>query len=208
MEFCHVVVDMLSCGLKWWAPGGKAGPTQGNSGACNAMQCTWVTVRGELRSHPFPDLMQGLAVEARVSCWRSLHTWGLLKVSSFFLLFLCPQLLQLEQIFTCCSLGPWCSAVTAAFSTVTRVHLFTPMPPLVLERKQIKLAGFYWLISSSENAWTFFHFTCYCSLTLIFIMGLHTTYGKNTRNAQRVKLLNLRTYYQQYQWSSRWSQLS
>jgi len=82
----------------------------------HAMQCTWVTRRDWARIYPFPDLIWGLAVEVRVSCWRSLCTWCLLKVSSFFISV--PLAVALEQTLTCCSLGPCYSAVIAALSIV------------------------------------------------------------------------------------------
>ena len=48
-----------------------------------------------MHAKPFPDLMEGVAVEARVSDWRSLPARGLPRVSSFFPFFLRPQLLHL-----------------------------------------------------------------------------------------------------------------
>lgn len=80
------------------------------------MQCTWVTGRGEARIHPFPDIIYGSSLEARVSVWRSLCTWGLLKVSSFLSFISVSMAVAFEQILICCSLGPCCSALSTSFS--------------------------------------------------------------------------------------------
>ena len=49
----------------------------------------------QVHAKPFPDLMEGVAVEARVSDWRSLPARGLPRVGSFLPFFLRPQLLHL-----------------------------------------------------------------------------------------------------------------
>lgn len=78
------VAEMLSHNLKQWLS--TWGEGRGNPEELRCMWCTWMTGgwEGKIRIHPFPDLISGLAVEARASCWRSLPTWGLLKASSFF----------------------------------------------------------------------------------------------------------------------------
>ena len=78
-----------------WEPGGKTGPTQAiNPRELSCMQCTWVTRRGEAG---IQTSLKGLAVEVRGFCWRFLHTWGLLMVSSIFSLFLCLWLLHFSK---------------------------------------------------------------------------------------------------------------
>ena len=83
-----------------------------NPGELRWTQCSWMTRRGGARIHPFPDLIWGLAVEIRGSCWRSLLIWGLPKVSGFSSFFFCgcsvwacPHLLWLKfvlPLYYCC----------------------------------------------------------------------------------------------------------
>lgn len=55
-------------------------------------------------------------MEVRLFCWRFLSTWGLMKVSSSFYLFLCLCLLHLSKFPLALSLGPCCSAVVSVLS--------------------------------------------------------------------------------------------
>jgi len=103
-----------------WAPGGRQGQPRGAQ--VHAMYLSdW---RGGARMHPFPDLIEGLAVEVRACHWTSLLTWGLLKVSSSFLCFCscciwaCSLLLQLKTLPRCYCSGTFCP--------------ITPSPELVL----------------------------------------------------------------------------
>ena len=77
-----------------WAPGGNAGPTQGSSGACNVSEWPEGVEPG---SASFQTSFKGWQWRQRYLAGRSLPTWGLLRVSSFFftLLFLCLWLLRL-----------------------------------------------------------------------------------------------------------------
>jgi len=97
----------------------------GRQGEPRGMQCPWVTGRGGARITPFPDLVEGLALEARIPCWRSLPTRGLLRVRRF--MFVCVFLFfflsmstsgAFEQILPCCSLRLCYSAIIAVFSIV------------------------------------------------------------------------------------------
>ena len=98
MQHCSPLakMDSESRWLQWkswvtawpsdWAPGGKAGPAQGSSGACNEPK--WLE-GVESVSTPSQTPFKGWQWSSEgISWWRSLLTWGLPKVSSSFLLFL------------------------------------------------------------------------------------------------------------------------
>ena len=64
----------------WWE--GRASP-----GELRCVQCAWVTGRVEPGSTPAQTSIKGWQEEVRVSCWRSLCVWVLLKVIRLFFLF-------------------------------------------------------------------------------------------------------------------------
>jgi len=110
----HSVVEMLSHGLKWWLSTwwkSRANPVEPR-----CMQCTWVTGRIRAGVHPFPDLIKALAVEAVVSYWSSLITWGLTKVSCYFSFVSASVAAAFELILICCSQRLCHPAVVAVFS--------------------------------------------------------------------------------------------
>ena len=102
-----------------WAPGEKAGPTQGSSAACNVPEWLEGVEPGSTPSQTSFKGWQGRQVHfAGDSCVYVTF----LKVSSFLPLFLGSWVVAFGQVLTCRSLGPCCSAVTAVLSITLQDH--------------------------------------------------------------------------------------
>lgn len=114
------VAEIRSHSLNQWLSTRWKG--RANQGELRGMQCIWVTRRHVSWLHLFPDLIQGLAVEARVVCWRPLPTWGLLRVSSSVFLLLVSMAAALGLILACYSLGLCHPAIIVVLSVVLQCY--------------------------------------------------------------------------------------
>jgi len=100
-----------------WAPGGRAGPTKESSGASNSPEWPEGVKPG---STPSQTSFKGWQWRARVSWWRSLPTWGLLRVSRFFFSFVSMSLAAaFGFILPCGSLGLCYPTIIAVLSVAS-----------------------------------------------------------------------------------------
>ena len=86
-----------------------------------------LTERGGTRILPFPDLINGLAVEVSISCWRSLCSWGFERVGRFlsFFFFSVYTAALFEHISLCYSLQCCYYCTFYCVSVVTQTMIFS-----------------------------------------------------------------------------------
>jgi len=89
---------------------------QGQPRGAQVYAMYWVTSRGEDKIHPFLDLISGLAVEERVSCWRTLPIRGLPRLSRFLSFVFVTMAAAFGHILTSYSLGLCYPAIFAELS--------------------------------------------------------------------------------------------
>jgi len=106
LKLSLLVVEMLCDG----AAGGKAGPTQGSSGACNIPEWTEGVEPGATPSQPS---FKGWQWRWKHLCWRLLCTWGPCRPfeGKQFLCLISAHVVVSEQVLACCGLGSCCYLV-------------------------------------------------------------------------------------------------